>query len=301
MAAKSTRKTASPHAQAPAVSGPAGTGQLRGNAAAQDRLREHQASQTPYTDTYGKGAPTGPAFRVDEGQLTFDAEGREGGRFHSRKAHVPPGPSGVTIGRGYDLGQHTKSQIRAALTGIGLSKSAADAYARSAGLKGDDARSWLGRNRSALAEITPEQQESLFTTTYDEMSADVQRISNKKDVVKKFGDADLDTMNPAIRDTLVDLRYRGDYTGAAREKVQEAAADNDLIDVTDTLSDRKQWKNVPEDRFQRRSKYLKETEAKVEMDAYGSGWGPLMPGAPSLTELQGQSRKAAPGKVPKRK
>lgn len=296
MAAKSTRKTASPKAtQVPPASGPA-TGQLRGNAAAQDRLREHQAGLAPYTDTYGKGAPSGPAFRVDEGQLTFDAEGREGGRFHSRKAHVPPGPSGVTIGRGYDLGQHTRSQIRAALTGIGLSKSAAEAYARSAGLKGDDARSWLGRNRSTLMEITAEQQESLFATTYEEMSADVQRISDKKDVVRKFGDADLDTMNPAIRDTLVDLRYRGDYTGAAREKVQEAAADNDLIDITDTLSDRGKWKNVPEDRFQRRSKYLKETEAKVEMDAYGSGWGPVMPGAPSLTELQSQSRKAAPRK-----
>lgn len=272
------------------------TRQSRGNAAAQDRLKERAVSDTPYTDTYGGGAK-GPAFQVDAGQLTFDAEGTEGGRFHSRKAHVPPGPSGVTIGRGYDLGQHSKAQIRAALTGVGLSKGAADAYAKSAGLKGDDARSWLRRHESSLAEISPSQQEALFSTTYAEMSKDVQRISDKKDVVKEYGEADLDEMNPAIKDTLVDLRYRGDYTGKAREKVQKAAADNDLIDVTDTLSDRGQWKSVPEDRFQRRSKYLKETEKRVERDAYGTGWGPLESGIeyPSLTEMQKQA-KARKGK-----
>lgn len=129
------------------------------------------------------------------------------------------------------------------------------------------------------------------------MSEDVERISSKKDVVKNYGEADLDEMNPAIKDTLIDLRYRGDYTGAARGKVQKAAADNDLMEVTDTLSDRGQWKNVPQDRFQRRSAYLKETETRVEMDAYGTGWGPRDPGMPSLTELQkgGKQPAALPG------
>ncbi len=272
--------------------------QPRGNAAAQERLKAKKGpSNTPYTDTYGGAASQGAAFQVDAGQLTFDAEGTEGGRFHSRKAHVPPGPSGVTIGRGYDLGQHTRAQIIAALTAVGMSKSAAAAYAKSAGLKGDDARRWLGRNRGSLEEISATQQESLFSTTYDEMAKDVDRISKKRDVVGKFGAADLDEMNPVIKDTLVDLRYRGDYTGGARTKIQGAAASDDIMAMTDSLSDRSQWKGVPQDRFERRAKYLKEEEASLEMDAYATGNGPREHGVhyPSYAELmkENAAKKAA--------
>lgn len=122
MSDKSLTKPARTHSEPKAAPSPAQTvRQPRGNAAAQEALTAGKGGETPYTDTYGK-SPSKGAFRVDAGQLTFDAEGSEGGRFHSREAHVPPGPSGVTIGRGYDLGQHTKAQIRAALTGIGLSK-----------------------------------------------------------------------------------------------------------------------------------------------------------------------------------
>ncbi|MEX0729512.1 MAG: hypothetical protein WED00_03675 [Aquisalimonadaceae bacterium] len=38
-----------------------------------------------------------------KGLLTFEAEGTEGGRFHSRHLHVPSGMSGLTLGRGYDF------------------------------------------------------------------------------------------------------------------------------------------------------------------------------------------------------
>ncbi len=257
----------------------------RGNAAAQEAVKSKGAG-LPYSDKYG-GKRT-DAFQVDAGQLTFDAEGMEGGRFHSRTAHVPPGPSGVTIGRGYDLGQHTAAQINDALTAVGLSKSAAAAYAKSAGLKGDEARSWLKKHKSSLAEISPAQQESLFSTTYGEMSAGVGRISKKPDVAKKYGAADLDEMTPAIRDTLVDLRYRGDYTGKAREKIRKKAADNDLIGTTDSLTDRKQWPSVPEDRFQRRAAYLQEAEVKAETAAYATGFGPMEPGMPTLSQLQAE-------------
>lgn len=289
------QRTSSSSSPAPTVATPAvATPDLQrwGNAAAQDRLNAKKASSvTPYSDKYGGAAGKGPAFQVDAGQLTFDAEGTEGGRFHSRKAHVPPGPSGVTIGRGYDLGQHTRAQIIAALTAVGMSKSAADAYARSAGLKGDDARTWLRHNRGSLEEISATQQESLFATTHSEMAKDVERISNKRDVVGKFGAADLDELNPAIKDTLVDLRYRGDYTGGARSKIQGAAVANDVMAMTDSLSDRSQWKGVPQDRFERRAKYLKEEENSLEMDAYASGFGPREHGVhfPSLSELKAEN------------
>lgn len=257
-----------------------------GNSAAQEALRAKKASTAPYTDVYGHGSGKGAAFQVDGGQLTFDAEGTEGGRFHSRKSHVPPGPSGVTVGRGYDLGQHTGKQIVSDMVAAGIAPEKAKKFATAAGKKEARASAWVRANGGLLGEITPEQQEALFDKTYGEMSKDVQRISDKKSVQDRYGAADLDDMTPAIKDTLVDLRYRGDYTGGAREKVQEHAANNDLIRLTDSLSDRKAWKNVPEDRFRRRAAYLKEAEVQAEGAAYGFAGMPMEQGLPTLEELR---------------
>lgn len=251
--------------------------QPRGNAAAQEALRAKGGATQPYSSTYG-GRRTG-AFAVDAGQLTFDAEGTEGGRFHSRVAHVPPGASGVTIGRGYDLGQHGAETIRAQLVAAGLSEPDAGKFARAAGLKGDAARRWLRKHRSTLPEITPEQQEALFGTTYAEMSDDVERIAGKESVEEKYGNTELDTMNPAIRDTLIDLRYRGDYTDSARQKIQDEVADNDLLGMTDAMTNRKNWKKVPKDRFERRAAYLREREELEEGAAYGWLGMPMEPSA----------------------
>ncbi|MBP9205537.1 MAG: hypothetical protein KBG28_16320 [Kofleriaceae bacterium] len=253
-----------------------------------------EGSTGPYVDRYGSGT-AGPAFQVEAGQLTFDAEGREGGKFHTRVAHVPPGPSGVTIGRGYDLGQHSAAQIITAMTAAGLSTETARAYAAAAGLRGAKAKAWLAAHHASLPEITPTQQEALFTITYQEMARDVDRISGKPGVVEAYGRADLDEINPAITDTLIDLRYRGDYTGSARERVQGAAARDDLLRLTDAMADRAAWKHVPEDRFQRRLAYLRQVELETEGEAYGYGGGPMAEHMPSLTELQ---REARAGRTP---
>lgn len=76
----------------------------------------------PYTDTYASKS-TNPDLKVPEGQLTFDAEGTEGGKWHSRTVHWPGGASGVTIGRGYDLGYKSAKEITADFTTAGISAS----------------------------------------------------------------------------------------------------------------------------------------------------------------------------------
>ena len=50
-------------------------------------------------------------LKVPKGQLTFDAEGNDidTSPWFSRKIHWPGGVSGVTIGRGYDLGQQASA------------------------------------------------------------------------------------------------------------------------------------------------------------------------------------------------
>ena len=51
---------------------------------------------------------------VESGQVTFDAEGNdiESSRYFSRVIHWPGNTeSGVTIGRGYDMGNRTKAKL----------------------------------------------------------------------------------------------------------------------------------------------------------------------------------------------
>lgn len=191
---------------------------------------------------------------MPKGQLTFDAEGAEGGIYHSRKPHVPTDSSGVTIGRGYDLKERTQQSVIKDLTDAGLSMQHADAYAQGVGLAGALARDFIISNK--LVEITPEQQNKLFQITYDFMESDCIRICNKSDVVEKYGATDWNTLNSKIKDVVIDLRFRGDYTPESRTFIQKFIADNNLDGFTKVMLDKSKWQNVPVDRFNRRVQYL---------------------------------------------
>ena len=107
--------------------------------------------------------------------------------------------------------------------------------------------------------ITPTQQKNLFKISYSEIAADTKRIATKPDVQAKYGKTNWDGLNTKIKDVVVDLRYRGDYTPETRKKIQKAIADNDLKEFTKLLSDKNYWvkeRGVPEDRFQRRKNAL---------------------------------------------
>ncbi|WP_428263173.1 pesticin C-terminus-like muramidase [Haliangium sp.] len=228
-------------------------------------------------------------FEVDRGQLTFDAEGQEGGRFHSRTAHWPGGASGVTIGRGYDIGQQSRARVVEDLTGVGVSAGDADRFAGAAGLSGAAARTWLAENRDNLTEITPAQQEALFEVVYSRLSGDVERISHNYagTIAGRTGqdreslEIDWDTVHPAIRDVLVDLRYRGDYTPTTRQRVQAPAIANDLQALYEVMRDRDYWvgqRGVPRDRFERRVSFLEAALGRGQQPAEGQGEQPAAGG-----------------------
>lgn len=234
-----------------------------GNSMVRDWVsKQHEGT---YDKKYGT-ADQAENYTVGKGQLTFDAEGTEGGRYHSRTAHRPPGASGVTVGRGYDVGQHTHAKTVADFVAAGIAPEQAEAYALAAGKTGDTAATWLENNKDTLAEITPEQQKTLFESTYGEMATDVQRISDKPDTQAAYGDVDLKTADPTVRDTLVDLRYRGDYTTNSRKKVQGLAAENDVAGLATLMNDPEQWKGVPPDRFARRAAYATQGAEEVEAE-----------------------------------
>src|SRR5262245_24213702 len=154
-------------------------------------------------------------FLVPRGQLTFDAEGQEGGRWHSRKPHVPSDSSGLTIGRGYDMKFRSAEQIMKQLTDAGLSQDSAKLYAGAARLSGEKAREYM--HKTDLPEITPAQQKVLFLITYDEIEKLARDQCTSEAVVKQYGDVDWDKLDPAVKAIVIDLRYRGDYTRRTRE------------------------------------------------------------------------------------
>ena len=88
------------------------------------------------------------------------------------------------------------------------------------------------------------------------MEEDVRRIVNKKDVVQRYGNTDWNNLHPAIKEVLIDLQFRGDYTPETRKIIQQAVVDNDFEKLFDLMIDRKNWKNVPKDRFLRRVSYV---------------------------------------------
>ena len=84
----------------------------------------------------------------------------------------------------------------------------------------------------------------------------MKRISGKSDVVLAYGKTDWDKLNSNIKDIVVDLKFRGDYTGSTRKLIQKSIADNDLAAFKKVLKEKTNWSNVPQDRFDRRVTFL---------------------------------------------
>jgi hypothetical protein len=196
-----------------------------------------------------------PVAAPAHGRLTFDAEGQEGGPFHSRVLHVPTASSGLTLGRGYDMKERTRSEIRDHLLAVGLEPAMAALLSQAAGRAGPTAEEFIAENDLEDFEITPEQQVALFDIVYAELAADTERLATKPDVTRAYGATDWAGLDETIREVLIDLRFRGDYTPACRRFLQVHVAANDLSAFAAEIADRERWPNLPADRFARRRDY----------------------------------------------
>jgi hypothetical protein len=194
--------------------------------------------------------------RPARGGLTFDAEGQEGGPFHSRRLHVPTASSGLTIGRGYDMKMKSKAQIVADLTSAGVAAADAARIAGAAGLAGAAAKQFIAAHALQNFEISPETQVKLFAISYAAEEKEVRRICDKPDCVAAFGRVAWDTAHPAIRDLFIDLKFRGDYTGDSRKLVQKLLVANNLAKLAQVMASRASWAAVPQDRFNRRRDFM---------------------------------------------
>lgn len=197
-----------------------------------------------------------PTIAPSFGQVTWESEGAEGGKFHSRKPYVPSGASGLTIGRGYDLKHRNAGQVTNDLIAAGVDLASAKRIAAAHGKTGDAARNFIAENRLYEVEISPAAQKLLFERTYRSEEAEARRLATKPDVTKIYGATDWDKLHPAIREMLVDLKFRGDYGPTARTVIQRSVARNDLDAFAALLSNPAHWPNVPSDRFKRRRDFI---------------------------------------------
>jgi len=193
---------------------------------------------------------------IAKGRLTYEAEGMEGGRYHSRILHVPGESSGLTIGRGYDMKEKTPEKIEQDLLQAGVDAGHARVLTGAAGLSGEGAKQFIQEHDLSGFEISMAVQQRLFVLIYAELEKDVIRICNKADCVRAYGAVDWPALDARIRDVLVDLRFRGDYHPASRMVIQMHVAHNDLASFSACIEKRDNWTSVPEDRFNRRRAYL---------------------------------------------
>lgn len=197
--------------------------------------------------------------RPGRGGLTFDSEGTEGGRYHSRTLHVPGPSSGLTIGRGYDMGSKSAGQITSDLVAAGVDLTSAKVLSGAATLRGENAKKFIKEKGVESFEITELSQKKLFEITYAAEESSARGVCERAS--SKYGVCDWEKLHHAIRELIVDLKYRGDYTPRSREVIQPLIVANDLQGLTKAMADQNNWKSVPADRFARRKSFMEAAAA----------------------------------------
>nr|WP_314423557.1 pesticin C-terminus-like muramidase [uncultured Erwinia sp.] len=149
--------------------------------------------------------------KILDGQLTYNAEGNDisSSIYYSRVIHWPGNDlSGVTLGRGYDMGDRTEVNVYSDMVASGIPNEQADKISKGAGLKGNSARDFILSNKSDVGEITLQQQKSLFAIIYPKY---VERaISNYgKWTNGVLGAKPWEELDSTIQEVLVDFVYQG--------------------------------------------------------------------------------------------
>ncbi|WP_223808068.1 hypothetical protein [Marinobacter sp. R17] len=173
---------------------------------------------------------------VPRGQLTFDVEGNdiENSPYFSRRPHIPNnqgkviGNSGITFGRGLDIGQRDGGEVERLLCAVanncrpiashliewlkdGARKTTSAAYSYyqtlNATIPADE------------QELTRKQQHFLFLEVYAEYIEKTIRLITKPDVRAAYDPkhvVEWHKLSDPVKDVLVDLTYRGDNSPTTR-------------------------------------------------------------------------------------
>lgn len=169
------------------------------------------ASGTTIQPTPVDNHPIAGPLSVSAGQVTFNAEGNDfpNNMYFSRRIHWPGNAkSGVTIGRGYDMGSRSEGSIFSDMVQAGLPAVQAQQMAQSHGKKGTHARDFVHNQREAIGTISHQMQIRLFELIYPRY---VQSACANYDryTLSLSGRVEWSQLKPAIREILVDFVYQG--------------------------------------------------------------------------------------------
>ncbi len=255
-----------------------------------------EEAKTP-SELSGSTVTMGDPLKVPFGQFTFDAEGNDipGNKFYSRKPTRPDSASsGVTVGRGFDLGQHNREQIVFALTQAGVSSAYASKLADAAGMKGATAESFKNTFNAEQKdfELTREQQWTLFVWEYmRQANAAARKLARWELARLASGTAiDIATLDVTTIELLVNLAYRGDLNERVWRLLRPAI--NNRPALAALMQKKSSWSTVPVERYRARCAFLgveaeqKEVSWELELEA---AFEQLAPGS-QITTAVGQGR-----------
>ena len=149
------------------------------------------------------------------GIITFRVEGNNdpSSALFSRRAHAPPWGSGVTIGRGYDMKKRDASAVKSTLLRVGVPPDHARLLSGGVGLVGQASKLFVQKEEINQIVITELAQVKLFKVVYTEKYNYAKKMCMKKGVQDKYGKCDWNSFPKELVELIVDLTYRGDYTG----------------------------------------------------------------------------------------
>ncbi|MBP2170259.1 hypothetical protein J2125_003451 [Erwinia toletana] len=176
------------------------------------------------TGTHWRPRHTAGSLHVSEGQVTFDAEGLDyitavepfrqphSTPQFSRILQSPPtSSSGVTLGRGYDMGGRSAGEIFSTVRLAGIEEYKAVICSKAEYLKGHQAGAFVKAYSPLVGEITHQQQIKLFEISYKEKRDYVRDVyirqsGHIKDPVK------WEFIDIAVKNVFVDILYQGSRT-----------------------------------------------------------------------------------------
>jgi len=206
-----------------------------------------QAAQGKSVEVTGKGSGIQKAEKQEivRGELTSLGEGSNA---QTKYIHWPgTESSGVTLGKGYDIGSRTKEKVIEELVVAGMSQAQAAKIAEGAKLKGADAQKFVNDKKNDIGEIPPVVQMNLLSDMLKKYTNDAKvratseegtsgKLINardrevKEDVPKGtyvMSAAEWNNLHPAMIEFLTDLIYQGGYYGYDRvAKINEALKEN---------------------------------------------------------------------------
>lgn len=223
---------------------------------------------------------------VPKGQLTFDSEGNDipGNIFFTRKPHVPNKKgvvienSGITLGKGFDIGSRKKVEVKDILDTVQLEckNLSSDFYDWLVGGVGKTKQPaynyWLTFDSKVPKSdqvITRKFQHVLFVTIYSNYESNAKRITTSKKVRNAYisgNDLKWEDLPQKVRDVIVDMIFVGHYRGTTRKKIIPAIY-KDLKEgksgavsaFYSLMKDRKFWQTdigVAKERFEARRDHL---------------------------------------------